>query len=38
MPKVSHATSIGVGLVGSKVSPPAGGVADDQQVDIPVLC
>jgi len=31
MPKVSHATFVDVGLVGSKVSPPedSGGVADD---------
>ena len=35
IPKVSHATSIGVGLVGPKVRPK--GVADGQQVNIPVL-
>ena len=34
IPKVSHATSIGVGLVGPKVRPK--GVADGQQVNIPV--
>ena len=33
IPKVSHATSIGVGLVGPKVRP--NGVADGQQVNIP---
>ena len=35
IPKVSHATAIGVGLVGPKVRPK--GVADGQQVNIPVL-
>ena len=35
MPKVSHATFVDVGLVGPKVSPPVGGVADGCQVDIP---
>ena len=34
IPKVSHATSIGVGLVGPKVRPK--GVADGEQVNIPV--
>ena len=33
-PKVSHATIIGVGLVGPKTRPK--GVADGQQVNIPV--
>ena len=33
-PKVSHATLIGVGLVGPKARPK--GVADGQQVNIPV--
>ncbi len=33
IPKVSHATSIGVGLVGPKARPH--GVADGQQVNIP---
>ena len=33
IPKVSHATSIGVGLVGPKARPK--GVADGQQVNIP---
>jgi len=32
--KVSHATSIGVGLVGPKARPK--GVADGEQVNIPV--
>ncbi len=36
IPKVSHATSIGVGLVGPKVRP--NGVADGQQVNIPAPC
>ena len=37
-PKVSHATIIGVGLVGPKARPK--GVVDGQQVNIPVpvLC
>jgi hypothetical protein len=34
IPKVSHATAIGVGLVGPKARPK--GVADGQQVNIPV--
>ena len=34
IPKVSHVTAIGVGLVGPKVRPK--GVADGQQVNIPV--
>ncbi len=33
IPKVSHATSIGVGLVGPKMRP--NGVVDGQQVNIP---
>ncbi|OGJ63383.1 hypothetical protein A3J34_02405 [Candidatus Peribacteria bacterium RIFCSPLOWO2_02_FULL_51_10] len=33
IPKVSHATSIGVGLVDPKARPK--GVADGQQVNIP---
>ena len=33
IPKVSHATSIGVGLVGPKVRPK--GVTDGQQANIP---
>ena len=37
MPKVSHAMLISVGLIGPKVSPPFGGVADGLQVKIPVL-
>lgn len=35
IPKVSHATSIGVGLVGPKVRLKS--VADGQQVNIPAL-
>ena len=35
IPKVSHATVIGVGLVGPKARP--NGVADGQQVNIPAL-
>ena len=34
--KVSYATFVDVGLVGPKASPPAGGVVDGQQVNIPV--
>ena len=34
IPKVSHATAIGVGLVGPKARPK--GVTDGQQVNIPV--
>ena len=35
IPKVSHATAIGVGLVGPKARPK--GVADGKRVNIPVL-
>ena len=35
IPQVSHATAIGVGLVGPKARPK--GVTDGQQVNIPAL-
>ena len=37
MPEVSAAMLISCGLIGPKVRPPLGGVADGQQVKIPVF-